>query len=225
LILLRRFQRLWQGALGIFVLLAMVGCSTPSQNNDRVNSNQIAPIDNKPKVNRGWEGLALLLDKITPDIDTVVPPSGEQIDLQIEALINADDVDEALIMIQERQAVLARSTAPGTDVQLMFQHARALARVGETQKAKAIYIDLTERFPELIQPWNNLAVLYAKEGDILKAEQALETALLGNPNNANAKFNLAKLQQARAEQALTDSTQSKTTTSKPATKPSAPKTQ
>jgi Flp pilus assembly protein TadD len=220
LILLRRFQRLWQGALSIFVLLAMAGCSTPRQNNDKVNSSQVTPIDNKPKVNRGWEGLALLLDKITPDIDTAIPPSGEQIDLQIEALINAGDVNEALIMIQERQAVLARSTAPGTDVQLMFQHARALARLGDTQEAKAIYIELTERFPELIQPWNNLAVLYAKEGDTLKAEQALQTALLGNPNNANAKFNLAKLQQA-----MSDSTQSKNTTAMPITNPADSKTQ
>jgi tetratricopeptide (TPR) repeat protein len=220
LILLRRFQRLWQGASGIFVILAMAGCSTPPQNNDRVNSSQMTPSDNKPKVNRGWEGLAQLLDKITPDIDTSIPPSGEQIDLQIEALINAGDVNEALIMIQERQAVLARSTAPGNDVQLMFQHARALARLGETQEAKAIYIELTERFPELIQPWNNLAVLYAKEGDISKAEQALQTALLGNPNNANAKFNLAKLQQA-----MTDSTQSKTTTTMPITNPADSKTQ
>ena len=220
MILLRRFQRLWQGALGIFVLLAMAGCSTPPQNNDKVNSSQVTPIDNKPKVNRGWEGLALLLDKITPDIDTAIPPSGEQIDLQIEALINAGDVNEALIMIQERQAVLARSTAPGTDVQLMFQHARALARLGETQEAKAIYIELTERFPELIQPWNNLAVLYAKEGDILKAEQALQTALLGNPNSINAKFNLAKLQQAMA-----DSTQLNTTTAMPIANPAYSKTQ
>jgi tetratricopeptide (TPR) repeat protein len=220
LILLRRFQRLWQGALGIFVLLAMSGCSTPPQNNDGVNSSQVTPSDNKPKINRGWEGLAQLLDKITPDVDTTIPPSGEQIDLQIEALINAGDVNEALIMIQERQAVLARSTAPGTDVQLMFQHARALARLGETQEAKAIYIELTERFPELIQPWNNLAVLYAKEGDILKAEQALQTALLGNPNNANAKFNLAKLQQAMA-----DSTQLNTTTAMPIANPAYSKTQ
>ena len=220
MILLRRFRRLWQGASGIFVILAMAGCSTPPQNNDRVNSSQMTPSDNKPKVNRGWEGLAQLLDKITPDIDTSIPPSGEQIDLQIEALINAGDVNEALIMIQERQAVLARSTAPGNDVQLMFQHARALARLGETQEAKAIYIELTERFPELIQPWNNLAVLYAKEGDISKAEQALQTALLGNPNNANAKFNLAKLQQA-----MTDSTQSKTTTTMPITNPADSKTQ
>jgi tetratricopeptide (TPR) repeat protein len=83
----------------------------------------------------------------------------------------------------------------------MFQHARALALSGQTQKAKAIYIDLTERFPELIQPWNNLAVLYANEGNIVKAKEALQTALLGNPNNANAKYNLAKIQQAVADAA------------------------
>lgn len=220
MIFLRPFQRLRQGALGIFVLFAVVGCSTPPKNNNTVNTPQVTPSDGKPKVNRGWEGLALLLDKITPDIDTEIPPSGEEIDLRIEALINAGDIDEALIMIQERQAVLARSTAPGTDVQLMFQHARALAANGQTQEAMTIYIDLTERFPELIQPWNNLAVLYAQQGELLKAEQALENALLGNPNNAQAKFNLAKLQEA-----VRDTTQPKTTASKPVSTPAATSTQ
>jgi tetratricopeptide (TPR) repeat protein len=220
LIFLLPFQRLRQGALGIFVLFAVAGCSTPPKNNNTVNTPQVTPSDGKPKVNRGWEGLALLLDKITPDIDTEIPPSGEEIDLRIEALINAGDIDEALIMIQERQAVLARSTAPGTDVQLMFQNARALAANGQTQEAMTIYIDLTERFPELIQPWNNLAVLYAQQGELLKAEQALENALLGNPNNAQAKFNLAKLQEA-----VRDTTQPKTTASKPVSTPAATSTQ
>jgi Flp pilus assembly protein TadD len=197
--LLHRFKRLLQGTLGIFVLMTVVACSAPPKPVAVPTTDQTKPT--KPKPNRGWEGLALLLDKIAPEADTDVPLSGEQIDLQIEALITAGDIEEALDMIQARQAVLATSTSPGTDVQLMFQHARALALNGQTQDAKAIYINLTERFPELIQPWNNLAVLYANEGDVVKAEQALQTALLGNPNNANAKFNLAKLQQAIADTA------------------------
>jgi tetratricopeptide (TPR) repeat protein len=202
--LLRRFKRLLQGTLGIFVFIGLVGCSAPPKPNAMASSDQVTTT--KPKPNRGWEGLALLLDKITPDADTDVPLSGEQIDLKIEALITAGDINEALDMIQARQAVLARSTSPGTDVQLMFQHARALALNGQTQEAKDIYIELTERFPELIQPWNNLAVLYAKEGDAVKAEQALQTALLGNPNNANAKFNLAKVQKAIADAATQNQT-------------------
>jgi len=199
LILLQRIKRFLQGTLGIFVLMTLFGCAAPPKPPAMTSTDQNTTI--KPKLNRGWEGLALLLDKITPDVDTDVPLSGEEIDLQIEALINAGDIDEALEMIQARQVVLASSTSPGTDVQLMFQHARALALSGQTQEAKAIYIDLTERFPELIQPWNNLAVLYANEGNIVKAEEALQTALLGNPNNANAKYNLAKIQQAVADAA------------------------
>lgn len=198
---LHRMKRFLQGTLGIFVLLMLYACAAPPKPTAVNNIDQ--NITTKPKVNRGWEDLALLLDKIAPDADTDVPLSGEEIDLQIEALINAGEIDKALEMIQARQAVLAVSTAPGTDVQLMFQHARALALNGQTQEAKAIYINLTERFPELIQPWNNLAVLYANEGDIVKAEEALQTALLGNPNNANAKYNLAKIQQVVADAAKT----------------------
>ncbi len=199
--LLHRMKRFLQGTLGIFVLLTLLACAAPPKPTAVNNVDQ--NVKTKPKVNRGWEDLALLLDKIAPDVDTEVPLSGEEIDLLIEALINAGDIDDALEMIKARQAVLANNTAPGTDVQLMFQHARALALNGQTQEAKAIYINLTERFPELIQPWNNLAVLYANEGEIVKAEEALQTALLGHPNNANAKYNLAKIQQAVADAAKT----------------------
>lgn len=143
----------------------------------------------------------MVLDRITPDIDTDIPLSGEQMDAKIEGLITAGDVDEALILIEQRQALLAQSSSPGTDVQLMFQHARALTLVGQTEHAKQIYLELTDRFPELIQPWNNLAVLYAQQGQLVKAEQALQMALLGNPNNANAKYNLAKIQKALSDQA------------------------
>jgi tetratricopeptide (TPR) repeat protein len=197
--LLQRMKRFLQGTLGIFVLMTLFACSAPPKPTTMTSTDQIAIT--KPNPNRGWEGLALLLDKIAPDADTDVPLAGEEIDLQIEALINAGDVDKALEMIQARQVALASSTSPGTDVQLMFQHARALTLNGQTQEAKNIYIHLTERFPELIQPWNNLAVLYAKEGNTVKAEEALQTALLGNPNNANAKYNLAKIQQAVADAA------------------------
>lgn len=195
---LLHYKRFIQGLLGIFAILSLVACAAPPQPEVATDSQTST---NKPKANRGWEGLALLLDKITPSVDTDPPPSGEQIDAKIEALINAGDIQEALVMIQTRQAVLATNTAPGTDVQLMFQHARALALSGQPQAAKDIYLALTDRFPELIQPWNNLAVLYASEGDLVKAEEALQMALMGDPNNNHAKYNLIKIQQAIAQTA------------------------
>jgi len=47
-----------------------------------------------------------------------------------------------------------------------------------------------EDFPELPEPYNNLAVLYASEGQLDSARAALEMALAAAPNYATALENL-----------------------------------
>jgi len=53
---------------------------------------------------------------------------------------------------------------------------------------------MTTRYPELPEPWNNLAVLYAARGDIDRAHDALQNALRANPNYPAARANLADIQ-------------------------------
>jgi|GEM_PF-2864306 len=146
------------------------------------------PDENK---NRGWEGLAKLLDKITPSVDTELRLSGQQITDNIATLINRGQPEQALVLIKKREQELARSTAPGTDVQLMFQKARALDALGKTDQAREIYEHMTLRYPELVEPWNNLALILIKQGDMEKAAQALQVAIMNDPSNADAKNNLA----------------------------------
>jgi len=141
--------------------------------------------------NRGWEGLARMLDALTPSINTDETPSGTQITDEIEGLINQGRATEALALIDSREAELAASTAPGTDVQLMFQKARALTALDRAEEARGIYQQMTIRFPELAEPWNNLAMLYVRSGSLDQAEFALETAVTNNPDNGNAIANLA----------------------------------
>lgn len=141
--------------------------------------------------NRGWEGLARMLDALTPSIDTDETPSGTQITNEIERLINLGRATDALALIESREAELAAATAPGTDVQLMFQKARALTALGRLEQAQGIYQQMTVRFPELAEPWNNLAMLYVQSGSLNEAEFALETAVMNNPANGNAIANLA----------------------------------
>jgi len=49
---------------------------------------------------------------------------------------------------------------------------------------------LTREFPELAEPFNNLAALYAAQGEFDKAADALQSALKINPNYATARENL-----------------------------------
>ena len=149
---------------------------------------------NEPPPNRGWEGLARVLDMITPSVDTLDPPSGTEINDRISGLLNRNQSQKALDEIAEREAQLASSGAPGADVQLMFQKARALAQLGQFNEARSVYNEMTIRFPELAEPWNNLGVLYISQGSLDLARQAFETAINNNPAYPAARSNLADLQ-------------------------------
>ena len=146
----------------------------------------------EPPPEGGWEGLARLLEAVKPGVDTRLDPSPSQITDHIERLLNAGRNEEALKMIEAR--IEASRKIPGTDVQLMFQHARALAALHRTQEAEAIYDEMTTRFPELPEPWNNLGALYATRGELDQAQDALNMALRADPNYAAARANLGYVQ-------------------------------
>jgi Flp pilus assembly protein TadD len=75
-----------------------------------------------------------------------------------------------------------------------------------TDEALVVFQQLTEDFPEVPEPYNNLAVLYAARGDFDRARQALEGALRANPGFATAHQNLgdvyAQLAQLSYQRAL-----------------------
>lgn len=143
---------------------------------------------------RGWNALADVLDVFTPSVDTEDPPSGQEINRGIEQQINRKQAEAALKAIEAREAALANDPTPGRDVQLMFQKARALAELGRGAEAEAVYRDMTIKYPELPEPWNNLAILYISRNDLDQARMALETAIMNNPRYAAAISNLADLQ-------------------------------
>ena len=62
------------------------------------------------------------------------------------------------------------------DVQALFMRGVMLAEQGKKDDAIKAFSDITQRFPALPEPYNNLAVLYADQGQFDKAKQALENA-------------------------------------------------
>ena len=56
--------------------------------------------------------------------------------------------------------------------------------------ALQVFAALTEDFPELPEPYNNLAVLYAQQGHYEKAKSALELAIQTHPSFTTAHENL-----------------------------------
>lgn len=76
------------------------------------------------------------------------------------------------------------------DLQLRFALGVMRMELGERDKAKAVFTRLTQDFPDLADPFNNLAVLHAAAGELDEAQQALEQALRLQPEHAQAQENL-----------------------------------
>jgi tetratricopeptide (TPR) repeat protein len=87
---------------------------------------------------------------------------------------------------------LARSqiAAQPKDAAMRFQLGVMLVEAGSTAEAREIFERLTQDYPELPEPHNNLAALKAAAGDYEGARAALEQALRANPTLATAHENL-----------------------------------
>lgn len=81
-------------------------------------------------------------------------------------------------------------TAKPRDPQLRFQKGVLLAEAQRRTEAAAVFTQLTIDFPEIPEPYNNLAVIYAAQGDYEKARVALDAALRAKPDYAVALQNL-----------------------------------
>ena len=87
------------------------------------------------------------------------------------------------------------------DAQVRFQKGLILAELGRSSDAIRVFTQLSEDYPELPEPYNNLAVLYASQNQLDKARQALEMAIQTHPSYAVAHENLGDIYAKMASQA------------------------
>jgi ketosteroid isomerase-like protein len=87
------------------------------------------------------------------------------------------------------------------DPQMRFLKGVILTETGRTNEAITTFTRLTEDYPELPEPYNNLAVLYAGQAQFDKARAALEMAIRTNPSYATAHENLGDVYAKLASQA------------------------
>ena len=67
------------------------------------------------------------------------------------------------------------------------------------------FTQLTEEYPELPEPYNTLAVIYARQGQLEQARHALNQAVRNNPAYAVAYENLGDVYLRLAHEAYTQS--------------------
>jgi tetratricopeptide (TPR) repeat protein len=87
------------------------------------------------------------------------------------------------------------------DAQGRFLKGLILTEMNKTNEAVAIFQKLTDDYPELPEPYNNLAVIYAQQKQYEKAKQALEMAIRTHPSYATAHENLGDIYTRMASQA------------------------
>lgn len=114
---------------------------------------------------------------------------------EITQLLKAGKAAEALTKADQRLSATPR------DPQLRFLKGVAQADSGKPADAVATFTKLTEDYPELPEPYNNLAVLYANQNQLDKARTALEMAIRTNPSYATAHENLGDIYAKLASQA------------------------
>ena len=113
----------------------------------------------------------------------------------ISKLLRAGQLAEAL---SRTDAYLARQPR---DAQMRFLKGVILTEQNKPAEAIAVFTKLTEDFPELPEPYNNLAVLHAAAGQYDKARTTLDMAIRTNPSYATAYENLGDVHAKLANQA------------------------
>jgi tetratricopeptide (TPR) repeat protein len=87
------------------------------------------------------------------------------------------------------------------DAQGRFLKGLILTEMNRYQEAIKVFSSLTEDYPELPEPYNNLAVLYAAQADYERAKNSLEMAIRTHPSYATAHENLGDIYAKMASQA------------------------
>ena len=87
------------------------------------------------------------------------------------------------------------------DPQMRFLKGVIQTEAGRKAEAIETFTALTQDYPELPEPYNNLAVLYAGQSEFDKARAALELAIRTNPTYATAHENLGDMYAQLASQA------------------------
>lgn len=124
----------------------------------------------------------------------------------------ADEIQDANNLFKQKQYDQAMNKVDGIlatkpkDAQARFLKGLILIEQGKGEDAIGVFQALTEDYPDLPEPYNNLAVLYAGQGQYDKAKTELEMAVRNHPNYAKAHENLgdiyAKIASKEYERAL-----------------------
>ncbi len=121
--------------------------------------------------------------------------------------VQADDLSDVHALVKQGNltqaterlnAFLAKNPK---DARARFLRGLILTEQKRPAEAIRVFLALTEDYPELPEPYNNLAVLYAAQGQFDRARQMLESAIRTHPSYATAHENLGDIYAKMASEA------------------------
>ncbi|ADL56332.1 nuclear transport factor 2 family protein [Gallionella capsiferriformans] len=127
--------------------------------------------------------------------------------LSVSFALHADELQDANQLFKQGQQTPALNKVNNylankpRDAQGRFLKGLILTEQGKIADAIKIFTELTQDYPELPEPYNNLAVLYASQSQYDKAKSSLEMAIRTHPSYATAHENLGDIYAKMASQA------------------------
>lgn len=121
--------------------------------------------------------------------------------------VHADDLQDISRLLRSGQHAQALErvnkylASRPKDAQGRFLKGLILAEQNRSAEAIDVFTKLSQDYPELPEPYNNVAVLYAAQGQYEKARQALEMSIRTHPAYATAYENLGDVYTKLASQA------------------------
>jgi len=124
-------------------------------------------------------------------------PVGAQLDdlREARAALRAGNPSGALAAVDKHLA------AKPQDADGRFLRGVILTELARPDEAFQVFLVLTQDYPELPEPYNNVAVLYASRGEYERARASLEMAIRAKPDYATAYENLGDIHARLSSQA------------------------
>lgn len=142
------------------------------------------------------------LPSLFPGARPLAPAASPEL-LEVRSNILAKRWTEAANLIEAQLEKRPR------DPQWRFMQAVLFAEIGKRNEAITVFELLTEDFPELAEPYNNLAALYIEGGELHRARLLLERAIQNRPDYALAHENLGDVYARLAKQSYLQASKSR----------------
>lgn len=198
----------FKALLAVFSVFLLNACTTPSQDRTEASLRELGAQEQGTKPYLGGysptEPPRLSADAgydpLNPELsDTVAVPflsfliiepdpiTRNAVPPDVERLIKARKYQDAINLISTQIQINPKN------VQLRFVKARLQLEMRQWDAAKKTLTEITQQFPELPEPYNNLAALAANQGNWIEARDYLELALKLRPSYAIASANLGEI--------------------------------